>query len=66
MTKYKITVKQLVANKDLDYDDANENPSGEHTVTAMNEEKALDVFHLTIPIAVLDDFDISIKEVTDD
>lgn len=59
-----IHVEQLVSDEELDEEDAEDNPAGDHeyTVMARNEDEAselaLDQFHGEIPIAVLDDFDI--------
>lgn len=68
-----IEVKQLAPNSELDADDKAENPSGvwDINVQANNKEQAeefgLDEFHETVPIAVLDDFDISVsvEEITE-
>ena len=61
--KYKITVKQLVKNHQLDYDDREENPSGVYFQTAENKDDALDDFHFTVAISCLDHFKIDIEEV---
>jgi hypothetical protein len=53
-----ITVKQIVADEDLDHDDREENPEGEYTVNAYHEEEALDFFHSSVPIANLGHFAI--------
>jgi len=55
---YKITVKQVTADKDLDWDDHLDNPTGEHFFEAGSKDEALDEFHSTVPIACLDDFEI--------
>jgi len=62
MKTYKIEVIQTVDDDALDYDDLNDNPSGQYTITAKSEDDALDEFHAKIPIACLDDFSISIEE----
>ena len=60
----KVTVKQT-AKKLSDPDDRQQNPKGEHIffVEARNKkeakERALDRFHLEVPVGCLDDFDIS-------
>ncbi|MCK5089493.1 MAG: hypothetical protein KAQ88_05885 [Hyphomicrobiaceae bacterium] len=54
---YKVIVQKVVAFgrvHDLDRD-----AEGDYTFTAINEEDALDQFHLTVPIKVLEDFEIS-------
>ena len=63
MNNYNIIVKQLVSDAELDWDDRNTNPSGTHKITAASEDEALDDFHLTVPIAVLEDFEITVEEV---
>lgn len=67
MLKFRVvvTVTSLVRWDERDFDDQQDDPCGNHTfdVEADNKEaageKALDVFHDTIPIACLDDFDIT-------
>lgn len=61
--KFSIMVKQLVPDRELDYDDLQENPSGEYIVEGEDEEDALDEFHHTVPIACLDHFDIEVRKV---
>lgn len=51
---------QVVDDSELDNDDFE--VAGEYFISGADEENALDKFHATIPIAVLDDFDISIEE----
>lgn len=63
--RFKVTVKQIAPDEALDHDDREENPSGEHFVEEVSEDAALDEFHATVPIACLDDFDISIEEMMD-
>ena len=60
---YRIIVTQLVPDSLLDIDDLEENPSGQHTFIGTSEEDALDSFHSTIPISVLEYFDIDIEEM---
>lgn len=62
MKKFKIIVTQLVENEELCHDDIETDPSGEYEYTAKNEDEALDQFHLEIPIACLDDYDIDCVE----
>ena len=66
MRTYQITVKRLIDFEKLDQDDQEEWPEKitEIRFIAENEEKALDEFHDNYPIAVLDDFDISIEPFT--
>ena len=62
MKEFVVTVKQLVSDEELDHDDFNDNPSGEHRVFGTDNDDALNEFHATIPIACLDDFEITIHE----
>jgi hypothetical protein len=56
--KYRITVTQI---DDLsDVDDQADNPAGVYDVDADTEDGALDLFHQTVPIGCLEDFDIAI------
>jgi len=57
-----ITVKQLIPTDKLAWDDNNPHLAGDHIISADTEEEALDLFHSTIPIKVLDDFEITAKE----
>ena len=57
--KYIIKVKQTVPLHELHRDDIEENPTGTYTQWAMSEDEALDDFHADIPIACLDDFEIT-------
>jgi hypothetical protein len=54
---YTITVRALVPFEDRDPDDQQDDPTGEHS-----REEALDLFHGTVPIAVLDHFEITCEE----
>jgi len=58
-----ITVIQLVPNVELDLDDYMERPDGQYEYEAKCEYKALDKFHMTIPIACLDHYEITCTEV---
>jgi hypothetical protein len=61
MATYTVTVRQLVEDTALDEDDKITNPSGTHVIEdARDSEHALDLFHRTVPIACLDDFEISV------
>ena len=60
--QYKITIKQLASDSDLDHDDLIDNPSGTVYLEAVTENAALDEFHETIPISCLDHFEITIKK----
>lgn len=57
---FMVIVRQTVSVEDMDPDDFWENPSGSYMIDAHTSEEALDKFHFTIPIACLDDFDISV------
>lgn len=65
-----ISVRQLVEDSQLDHDDLHDDPKGKYgvVVRATNEDEAkelaLDEFHDRIPIAVLDDFDITAEVST--
>ena len=70
MPRYRITMTQLVDDDELDTDDQDEH--GEHgvegtfvasVIDAVTEEDALDRFHASVPIHVLDDYEINCKEV---
>ena len=63
MKGYTIKVERIVPFYDLDYDDKNEWPQKVTSIKVMaeNEEMALDEFHATHPIAVLDDFSIEVE-----
>lgn len=60
-----VTVDQIVDDADLDYDDAQDNPSGTYycEVTAEDNSRvetvALDEFHSRVPITVLEHFNIT-------
>ena len=60
---YIITVKVIVERWDMDLDDLETwwNTETEVRISAETKEKALDEFHSTYPIAVLEDFDITIE-----
>ena len=63
----KVIVRQMVGDLDLDVDDLEQNPRGNwHSrvkAQTMGEagKLALDKFHESVPISVLDDFDIRVK-----
>jgi hypothetical protein len=59
---YTITVRALVPFEDRDPDDQQDDPTGEHLIEADSREEALDLFHGTVPIAVLDHFEITCEE----
>lgn len=65
MKKYKITIEQLTRDEFLDYDDRGLTDEN-YYFQANDKEEALDEFHSTIPIACLEHFDITIKEVGSD
>ena len=58
---YEVVVRlaEGVAVKDLDQDDVESLPTGEYFYNERSAEEALTSFHNEIPIAVLDDFDIT-------
>lgn len=61
--QYMITAKQITSFKELDdYDQEWLSVIIDpFVVNAINEEKALDAYHGTVPIACLEDFEISCK-----
>ncbi len=63
--KFGVMVHQRVSLDELDAEDRETNPTGYHYVEVYFDplEAALDEFHSTVPIACLDDFDISIEEI---
>lgn len=63
MFLYQITVKQIAPNAKLHYEDKRSNPKGIYHIRAGNEEEALDEFHETVPIACLDDFEITLERM---
>ena len=60
LEEFKIQVTQLVPDKELDADDLKYEPSGIHIIKANNEEDALDTFHETVPISVLEHFSVEV------
>jgi hypothetical protein len=67
MSKYIITVIQLVETEDLHkYDDRIDNPTGEYFWIADDADTALTQFHHTIPIGCVDDFAVDIEPVTNE
>lgn len=62
-----VTCKALVPEREWDHDDLVDNPVGSYTfhVEGANREAlteaALDQFHSTVPIAMLENFDINVK-----
>ena len=63
--RYKITVKQLVPDSELDLDDLNTRPDGTYYSDESDRDAALDEFHASIAISCLDHYSIDI-ELTDD
>lgn len=63
MTEYKVTVTKFVSNEELNEEDLATKVMGTYFVNGTCEEDALDEFHETTPIACLNDFEITIKEV---
>lgn len=60
--EFTVTVEQIVSDEELDLDDLDEMPAGTYSYHAMTEEEALDEFHLDIPIACLEHFEITVEE----
>lgn len=71
MKIYRIKIKNIVPFKNLDFDDKNEfstlaiSDSLFYFIKAENEQKALDDFHSTQPISVLENFEITCEEFTE-
>jgi hypothetical protein len=67
MPTFKIEIKQLVPDEKLDHDDRLDMPSilskGARIIEAVSEGEALDIFHSSVPIARLEDFEITIEEI---
>jgi hypothetical protein len=61
-TKFIITVHQLVSDHRLDPDDLDYRPEGAYSVEATDIENALDIFHSSVPVACLDDYEIDVIE----
>jgi len=61
-SKFVVTVKQMAADSDLDHEDRENNPSGDHDVTGYCEADALTKFHHTVPISCLEHFRITIRK----
>ncbi len=58
---YKVTVQKMIAFGHVH--ELDEHIEGEYPFCALDEEDALDQFHSTVPVKVLEDFDISVEEV---
>jgi len=56
-----IIVKQLVPNDKLDEEDRWDVRPGKYEYLARNAEEALDIFHSTVPISCLENYDISVE-----
>ena len=76
MTQYMITVKVTreagVTDDDLDDDDREQQPEGEYTFNPLAtslraaKEKALDDFHKTVPIGVLENYIVEATSIEDE
>ena len=62
MSLFKITVTAKLPREQWDPDDQADDPTGTHEIGAPDKEAALDKFHSTVPIACLDDFEITCEE----
>lgn len=58
---YKVTVQKMIAFGRVH--ELDEHIEGEYPFCAINEEDALDQFHLTVPVKVLEDFAITAEPV---
>jgi hypothetical protein len=63
MNKFVIAVHQVTSDHLLDEDDLDYRPEGAYIITATDIENALDIFHATIPIACLDDYEVDAIEL---
>ncbi len=61
--QYKVTAKALVPNKELHQYDREERVAGSYEYKALSEDDALDQFHDHVPIKMLDDFEITVKQI---
>jgi len=66
MKTYIITVHQTTSDHRLDPDDLDYRPEGGYIIEAVDPEAALDIFHDTIPIACLEDYNIEWIELKQD
>jgi hypothetical protein len=68
MRDFIVKVMQVTATESLDSDDREylDEITGEHTFFAMGPEHALDLFHMTTPIACLEDFSIECEGIADE
>ena len=58
---YKVSVEKVVAFGNVH--DLDEDVEGDYPFIATSEEDALDQFHSTIPIKMLEDFDITVESI---
>lgn len=58
---YKVTVQKMIAFGRVH--ELDEHIEGEYPFCAIDEEDALDQFHLTVPVKVLEDFEITAEPV---
>jgi hypothetical protein len=65
MPLYRITVTQLVPDEELRHADREDNPAGTYSFGGSSEADALDQFHSRVPIACVDDFEVSAELITD-
>lgn len=69
MPDYIVTVQQTAADEDLHSIDQAEGPADGSTYDyddCDDEDEALDIFHDTVPIKCLDDYEISVAEAGED
>ena len=71
MPRYRITLTQATDDGNLDHDDREEfgecgdgGVAYEYETDARDKEEALDIFHSTIPIACVDDYEWESEEVS--
>ena len=58
---YRVAVRKLIAFGRVH--ELDERVEGEYPIIATSEDDALDQFHSTVPIKVLEDFEITVEEV---
>ena len=66
MNRYRIIVGQKVPDDKLVREDRQDNPTGRYLYAAGDPQQALYRFHGEIPIACLEDFDVTIEPFEED
>jgi hypothetical protein len=66
MPKFRITVTAIDPDGPSEWEDRNTPPNGIYEYYACCKEGALDVFHHSVPIACLEDFNIDVEMIVCD